>query len=131
MQKRGHRSLLARGLFAGALVFVVGNAYAGDFLKCEKRGDPQRSKVSVETEDLVAGAVYTATVRSGTRTAMSTRAANPAGVVEYDFDSNRRDIAEGATAIPSNFISGGKASAKVTDALGNVVASGTASCRMR
>ncbi len=119
-------------LVCGAMCFVVtGQALAGDFMKCERRNDPQRSRVSVETEDLVPGALYTATIQSGNNSAMSTVAANRVGQVEYDFDSNRRDILAGATEIASNFIAGGKVAATVTDALGTTVASGSSRCRVR
>jgi len=112
--------------------FMAANADAGQLLKCEKRVKKSltRSKISVEVEDQVPGALYTAMVTSGANTAQSTLAADSLGVAEYDFDSNKKDIAAGATAIPSTFITG-NVSVKVTDALGAVVAEDTVACRVR
>jgi len=112
--------------------FMAANANAGDLLKCEKRVSkaPARSRISVQVEDQVAGALYTAMVSSGTNNAQSTLAADSLGVAEFDFDSNKKDIAAGATAIPAAFISG-VVSVKVTDALGVVIAEDSATCRIR
>ncbi len=112
--------------------FMAANANAGDLLKCEKRvsKSPARSRISVEVEDQVAGALYTAMVSSGANTAQSTLAADNLGVAEFDFDSNKKDIAAGATAIPASFISG-DVSVKVTDALGVVIAEDSVACRIR
>lgn len=80
-------------------------------MTCEKRNAPQRSKLSVEVEDLKAGALFSATVSSGSNSATSaSSAANALGVVEFDFDSRPRDILAGANPVASNFIVGGTAS---------------------
>ena len=111
---------------------VAANASAGQVLTCEKRNAPQRSILSVEAEDLKATATFNAIVKSGNNTATANPASsNALGVVEFDFDSNPKNILAGANAIGSNFIVGGTASVVVTDANGNSVASATANCKVR
>ncbi len=51
--------------------------------------------------------------------------------VEFDFDSNTNDIAQGAVPIAVNFVVDGRVTAQVRDAAGRVVASGSAICRVR
>lgn len=106
----------------------VTTASAGDFLKCEKRSSPERSKISVEAGDLTPGALYTATVSSGGNVAMATVAADPGGDARYDFDSNANDVFAGATNIASNFING-SVTATVTNAVGAEIDSDTVGCR--
>lgn len=124
-------ALLSSALFC---TVIVTDANAGDLLKCEQRltkaGAPKRSKISVGIEDQVPGAQFTAMVSSGENTAQAIEAANAAGEMEVDFDSNKKNIAAGATAIPRNFIDQ-EVSVKVTDALGAVVAQDTVACRIR
>jgi hypothetical protein len=125
------KSILAAVSFV-ILSSVAMTASAGEVLKCEKRSSPERSKVSVQAEDLKPGALFTAIVTSGANSATSLPvAADALGNVEYDFDSNPRDIRAGANPIASSFIVGGTASVSVKDALGNSVASATANCRTR
>jgi hypothetical protein len=127
-----NRALISLISSAILCAFMAANADAGQLLKCEKRVKKSltRSKISVEVEDQVPGALYTAMVSSGANSAQSTLAADNLGVAEYDFDSNKKDIAAGATAIPTTFITG-DVSVKVTDALGVVVAEDTVSCKMK
>ncbi|MGR9106628.1 MAG: hypothetical protein ACU843_06810 [Gammaproteobacteria bacterium] len=112
---------------ATILSLSISNAVAGDFLKCERRLNPPRSKASVEAQDLVPGAVYSVTLYSAGGSAVALEAADVAGKVESDFDSNPNDVMAGATAIAPNFI-GNNASASVKNAMGTVVASGRAAC---
>ncbi|MGZ8190179.1 MAG: hypothetical protein ACXWTS_03005 [Methylococcaceae bacterium] len=106
------------------------NASAGEILKCEKRINPPRSRVSVEVEDLVPGAIYTARVSSGANSKSASIAADSVGVAEYDFDSNPKDIRAGATPIKAKFIDG-DVKVVVTDAMGAVVEKTSAACRIR
>ena len=125
------KSIIAAVSFA-LLSGMAVTANAGQVLTCEKRNSPERSRASVEVEDLRPGALFTAVVTSGANSATSAPvAANALGVVEYDFDSNPRDIRAGANPIASSFIVGGTASVSVKDALGNSVATATANCRTR
>lgn len=128
MKQRGFIISFISCLMLSSLLWK--NAFAGDFLKCEHRTRVERSKISVQTEDLTPGAIYTAIVESNGNTAMASAPADLAGEVEYDFDSNINDILAGATALSNDFV-GDTASATVTDALGNVVDSGSAGCRNR
>lgn len=124
------KSRLLLTVFASVLLLSTTSANAGEFAKCEKRNNPQRSRISVEARDLVPGAVYSATIISGANSVVASVAANTGGDAEYDFDSNPNDIFAGATAISSNFI-GISVNASVTDALGNVVESGSVQCKIK
>ncbi|MBT9595204.1 MAG: hypothetical protein IV094_04320 [Vitreoscilla sp.] len=97
-------------------------------VKCETRSD--RSKASVDGSNLSSG-MYTAVLTSGANSATSPAAQTVGDEVEFDFDSNRRDIRQGATPIAKNFIVGNSVTGSIVDAGGNVVATKTASCRAR
>lgn len=98
-------------------------------VRCEKRGST-RSKISVDGRGLNAG-LYTAHVISGSNTADSEEAVMAVGgEAEFDFDSNPKDIAAGATAIAKNFIQG-NVTGQIVDEDGFVVASATVACRVR
>lgn len=98
-------------------------------VRCEKRGST-RSKISVDGRGLAAG-LYTAHVISGSNTADSEEAAAAVrGEAEFDFDSNPKDIAAGATAIARNFIQG-NVTGQIVDEDGFVVASATVACSVR
>ena len=81
-----------------------GSTDAADILvECEARSD--RSKISVKGKNLDAGAYY-AVVTSGENSAESGSQEPVDDEVEYDFDSNGGDIAEGAVSIAPDFITG-------------------------
>lgn len=117
------------GIVASSLAF---NASAGDVSKCEKRTSPARSRVSAEFEGFKPGAMFTATVSSGANTATSSvSAADLGGVVEFDFDSNQKDILAGATAIAPNFIVSSTVAVVLKDAMGNTVDTASSTCKIR
>jgi len=126
-----NRNLLP--LLSVALFFslTIADASAGDPIKCEKRTSPARSKVSVEVEDLKVGALYTAIIKSGANSVLASKAANGLGVVELDFDSNKKDILAGAKAISPKFIIGSGVDVLVTDAVGNVIIDTDAVCKIK
>ena len=103
-------------------------------VKCEVRDN--RSKASVDGRNLGPGE-YLATISNGTgdvRAAGTITVAGQADEAEFDFDSDRDDIADGATAIDRDFLSGGTVSAKLVSIDGAVetsVAMGMAMCRDR
>jgi hypothetical protein len=103
-------------------------------VRCETRGNPRtRSKVSVDGNNLAPGR-YSAQIESGSNpTNTATSGTQPADddEVEFDFDSEQDDIADGATAIAADFIQGGKVTGKIRDASGNVVVQAEALCTMR
>lgn len=84
-----------------SLILADANA-ASVSVKCEVRNN--RSKASVDGAGL--RGKYVATLTSGGKTITSQPlSADPVSrEVEFDFDSNRNDILDGATAIPANFI---------------------------
>lgn len=73
-------------------------------LRCEVRSN--RSKISVDANNVAPGN-YSAKVTSGSSEAISTQLSTIGDEVEFDFDSDGDDIAEGATPIAANFIQGG------------------------
>jgi hypothetical protein len=123
--------LMSSAATAVALFMTMNTAYAGEFVKCERRNN-ERSKISVEAGDLIPGAIYSATVKSGNNSSTSAIpvAADLGGDAEFDFDSNPNDVMAGATEIAPNFI-GSSVSATVSDAMGVVVESGSTNCRVR
>jgi hypothetical protein len=86
------------------LASISANAANVD-VRCEKRSS--RSRASVDGDGLSRGS-YRAVLISGGRTARSDFAAAVGDEVEFDFDSNQNDIAEGATPIPATFIVDGR-----------------------
>ena len=98
-------------------------------VRCERRGT-RRSKASVDGNNLASGS-YRARLTSGANTATSPARNTVGDEVEFDFDSNRNDIAEGATPIARNFIQGDKATGELLNANGQVVASATVACEVR
>jgi len=97
-------------------------------VKCETRSN--RSRASVDGKNLASGN-YSAVLISGSNTAQSPYEPTVGDEVEFDFDSNPRDIRQGATAIDADFIVNGKATGRLLDAGGNVVAQRTVKCRTK
>lgn len=123
-----NRSMAILAAFS-ALTMVASQAGAADLrVRCETRSD--RSKASVDGSNL-AGGNYSARLASGANTAQSKLAHTVGDEVEFDFDSNKRDIKKGATPIAKNFIVGGQATGTLLDEGGNVVATKTVNCRNR
>jgi hypothetical protein len=81
-------------------------------VKCEKRGTA-RSSVSVDVQNADPKFDYYTVVTSGANAATSELQSPVGDEVEFDFDSDPRDIAAGDTAIGKNFIVGGRVSATV------------------
>lgn len=124
------RTKMAVALLGIAMVagFVVDADAASVRVRCEKR--TSRSKISVDGRALPGGS-YTARVTSGTNRAVSPADAAVGGEVEFDFDSDRGNIAEGATPIARTFITRGRVRGEIVDTEGTVVASSTVACRVR
>ena len=95
---------------------------------CEKRAD--RSKISVDGRGLAPGSYSTIAVSGGNMASAPAETA-VAGEIETDYDSNPRDIRQGAVPIAADFIVGASVTGKVVDKLGNTVASDTVACRVR
>jgi hypothetical protein len=88
------------------LAFASFGASAADVeVRCEKRSN--RSKASVDGSNLRSGQ-YRAVLRSGTKTKRSPYDQTIGDEIQFDFDSRPADIAEGATAIPADFIVDGR-----------------------
>lgn len=97
-------------------------------VKCEKRAN--RSKISVDGNDLAPG-MYSARVVSGANQKTSALQAAVGDEAEFDFDSNPKDIAAGATPIAADFIQGGQVVGKILDTNGNTIVSDTVRCRVK
>lgn len=99
-----------RKYVAAATVAILGltsiAASAADVeVRCEKRS--ARSKASVDGSNLRRGQ-YRAVLKSGTHTARSPYDQTIGDEIQFDFDSNPNDVADGATAISANFIVDGR-----------------------
>lgn len=97
-------------------------------VKCEVRSD--RSRASVDGENLASGN-YSAVLISGSNTAQSPYEATRGDEVEFDFDSNRRDIRQGATAIDQDFIVNRRVTGQLLDVAGRIVAQRTVRCEKK
>lgn len=98
---------------------------------CELRSN--RSKISVDGNNLARGS-YRARVTSGGKSVTSPARNSVGDEVEFDFDSNRNDIAAGATPIPANFIvavAGNDVLGEILNSGGQVVRTLGAACRIR
>ena len=113
--------------FATSLAAADANA-AGIRIKCEKKSN--RSSISVDGRNLTPGS-YSAVVKSGDNKAVAELKSSTGDEVEFDFDSDKGDIAAGAVAISPIFIQGGKVTGQIKDADGFIVIEGTSSCRVR
>ena len=103
--------MIARKLLVASAIVLFSvasvSAEAADVrITCEKR--PFRSRASVDGNNLKPG-MYRAVLRSGTdHIARSQFAQTVRGEVQFDFDSNQGDVAEGATPISAQFIVNGR-----------------------
>ena len=97
-------------------------------VRCEKRAD--RSKVSVDGNEFASGR-YKAKISSGPNRRSSPFARTVGDEVEFDFDSEPDNIADGATEIKPNFIRKNKVRGKIVNSRGNTVISDTVKCRRR
>lgn len=113
--------------FATSLAAANADA-AGIRIKCEKKSN--RSSISVDGRNLTPGS-YSAVVKSGDNKAVADLKSSTGDEVEFDFDSDKGDIAAGAVAISPIFIQGGKVTGQIKDADGFIVIEGTSSCRVR
>lgn len=123
--------LMTSVTYATALLCAVG-ALAAEAaqirVKCEVRGD--RSVVSVDGRNLVAG-MYSATISSGANTATARVLPTIGDEIEFDFASNANDVAQGASAIPVNFIQGATVTGRIKTPDGFVVVTDAVNCRAR
>lgn len=126
--------MLFRKLAAAAaltsLTFAAFGASAADVeVSCEKRSN--RSKASVDGSNLRSGQ-YRAVLKSGTNTKRSPYDQTIGDEIQFDFDSNANDIADGATAISANFIVDGRVRGYLVNANNErVTPIVTAICRIR
>jgi len=95
-------------------LLMAGSAAAAEVkVSCEKRSN--RSRISIDGNNLAPGS-YRAVARSGTRSVTTQFETADGDEAEFDFDSNRNDIAEGATAIASTFIVDGRVRGYIVNA---------------
>ena len=102
-------------------------------VQCERQANPARSKISVDGNNLVPqnGAFKARVTAAGGSVTSPTRQA-AGDEVEFDFDSNPNDVAEGATAILPTLIAA-RASAdvlgEILNSQGQVVAGQGVECQ--
>lgn len=111
-------------IFSMSLPAMDANA-ASILVKCEKNSN--RSKVSVDGNNLAAGN-YIAKIMSGDNTKRSRPKSAAGDEIEFDFDSDQGDIAEGATRISRNFIQGRRVTGQLINEKGFTVAQTTRTC---
>ena len=113
-----------------AMTLVSFAASAADVqVTCEKRSN--RSRASVDGENLKRGS-YRAVLTSGTKVSRSDYAPTIGDEVQFDFDSNPNDIADGATPIAPGFIVDGRVRGYlVNESNQRVTPIVTAICRVR
>lgn len=128
MSKTLNRSLALLAVFSSLSVVAFEAAAVEIRVQCETRSD--RSRASVDGKGLASGN-YSAVLTSGSNRAQSPLEHTVGDEVEFDFDSNPRDIKQGATAIGKHFIVGGTATGSLLNASGKVVATKTVVCRNR
>ena len=124
---RTYRKTLA---VLGVLVLVTAVQAADVEVRCEKRIAPARSRLSVDVRNIKPG-TYVAAIASGSNAAASGPEATVGDEVAFDFDSNPKDIAAGASAISKTFIQGNQVTAQIVDGTNTVVARGVGTCRTR
>jgi len=126
MSKTLNRSLALLAAFSALSVAAFEASAVELRVKCETRSD--RSRGSVDGNDLRSGN-YFAVFSSGSNSATSPLEHTVGDEVEFDFDSNKRDIKQGATPIAKNFIVNNQATGALYNEAGNLVASKTVNCR--
>lgn len=98
-------------------------------MTCEKRSN--RSKASIDGNNLAPGS-YRAVLQSGSSTVTTNFESADGDEAEFDFDSSANDIALGATRIPANFITDGRARGYIVNVNGlRVTPIVTTICRVR
>ena len=119
-------------IVAGLALTAFDVSAASIRVECEQRG-VQRSTISVDGKNLpaLAAGQYSAQAVSGPNTARTGGLPLVLGEVEADFDSDRGDIAEGATAISGNFIVNGSVTGKILLPDGTTLIADTVACRVR
>ena len=98
-------------------------------LRCETR-DASRSKVSVDASNVASGDYY-AVIRSGTNESTSSSQSTVGDEIEFDFDSDPTDVAEGATSISADFAASGVVGAELRTSNGEIVLTGSVGCEKR
>ncbi len=127
----------APGLSNGVGSTANATAAATLRLRCElRRTSGARSVVSVDGNNLTPlNGMWAARISSGANSASAPLMRGIGDEVGFDFSSLPNDIAAGAVPIARNFITvnatGPDVSATILDALGNVVATASADCRVR
>jgi hypothetical protein len=89
---------------------------------------PDRSRASVDGSGLAPGQ-YRAMLSSGDHQKQSPLQQAVGDQAEFDFDSDRKDVRQGATKIGRGFIVDDMATGTILDVDGNTVAQDTVHCR--
>ena len=123
------KSLIASAALAAMMLTAIEASAADVEVKCEKRSN--RSRASVDGSDLTRG-MYRAVLKSGGKVVRTQFESSVGDEAQFDFDSNPNDIADGATAIPPNFIVDGRVKGYlVNENRQRVTPIVTAICRIR
>jgi hypothetical protein len=123
------KTFIATSAVAVLTLASLGARAADVQVTCEKRAN--RSRASVDGNNLRSGS-YRAVLKSGDQTARTPFDQTVGDEVQFDFDSNRNDIAAGATPIPASFIVDGRVRGYLVNSSNQrVTPIVTAICRVR
>ncbi len=122
------RTLTLLSAFAALALTTLDASAQTARVKCETRAN--RSSASVDGRGLSPGS-YSSVLTSGGNTAASPLDISVNGEVQFDYDSNPKDIHKGATPIAPDFISNGKVTGTLLDSNGAVLAVQKAKCKAR
>ena len=121
------------GTAAGATTANASAVAVSLRVRCERRSS--RSKISVDGDNLSPrNGRFSARVRAAAGTVTSATKRAVGDEAEFDFDSNRNDIAQGATRISAKFItarSGPDVVGEILNSQGKVIASRGVECTFR
>jgi hypothetical protein len=114
---------------AVALLTLSAAAFAAPAVHVRCDSYPDRSRASVDGRYLPAGD-YTALLTSGANSAQTTAQAAVDGEAQFDFDSKREEVKQGATKIGKHFIVDNTVTGSIVDANGNAVATAVRQCKV-
>jgi hypothetical protein len=115
------------GAVALSALSAVAFAAPAVHVRCDSY--PDRSRAAVDGRYLPAGD-YTALLTSGANTSQAPAQAAVDGEAQFDFDSKREEVKQGATKIGKHFIVDNTVTGSIVDANGNTVVSAVRQCKV-
>jgi hypothetical protein len=113
---------------AALAAFMVVTAAQAQNVRVRCQSSADRSRASVDGNNLAPGQ-YRAMLTSGAHEKQTPLQDAVGDEAEFDFDSNRKDVRQGATKIGRQFIVDNMVTGAILDVDGNTVAQDTVHCR--